>query len=302
MSTFGAVLVNAALDQLEKSVALEDWAYHPKGPQAAEPAAFACLALNAHNKHQEATILASWLAGLQKASGSVGVTRDQETPAWPTSLAMLAWQACDLSAEENKYTASREQALAWALRMQGKAAPQQNHIGHDTTLLGWSWAAATHSWLEPTCLFVLALKASGQSKHPRTREGVRLLIDRQIETGGCNFGNTRVLGQATLPHVQPTGLAMLAISDEPNSDPRVGRSLEYLEGVLTEKTPTVSLCFGLLGLTAHHRRPANADALLGHAFHRDGKQSTTNCYKLALLTLAGMKSIAWLPQSHQLVS
>lgn len=286
--------LNEALDKLEKSVAQGDWGYHPNGPQAAEPAAFACLALIAHKRHQEAATLANWLADLQKASGSVGVTRDQDTPAWPTSLAMLAWQASDLSAKGNKFAASRERAIAWALQMQGKTAPQRNRIGHDTTLLGWSWAAATHSWLEPTCLFVLALKACGHGEHPRTREGVRLLVDRQLETGGCNFGNTRVLGQATLPHVQPTGLAMLAIAGEANTDPRVGHTLDYLENVLTEKTPTVSLCFGLLGLTAHDRRPAITDALLEHALRRDENQNTTNCYKLALLTLAGMKDLAWL--------
>jgi len=149
-------------------------------------------------------------------------------------------------------------------------------------------------------MFILALKASGQSEHPRTREGVRLIIDRQLESGGCNYGNTRVLGQATLPHVQPTGLAMLAIADEVIRDPRIGRSLTYLEDVLTEKTSTLSLCFGLLGLTAHRRRPSNADALLRHALRRDEKQGTTNGYKLALLTLASLENTSWLPQAETL--
>ncbi len=288
--------MSEVLANLQKVVTAGKWGYHPTGPQAAEPAAFACLALNAHNLHQEAATLANWLAGLQKETGSVGVTQEQETPAWPTSLAMLAWQACDSAVESSKFDTAREKALDWTLQTYGKAAPQQDHIGHDTTLLGWSWAAATHSWLEPTCMFVLALKASGRSEHARTREGVRMIVDRQLETGGCNFGNTRVLGQATLPHVQPTGLAMLTIADEPNDDPRISRSLNYLEGVLTEETSTASLCFGILGLTAHRRRPTNADALLENASRRDLKYNTTNCYKLALLTLAGLKEIAWLPQ------
>ena len=296
--------MNEALDQLQEVAAQGNWGYHPNGPQAAEPAAFACLALNAHELHKQAMPLAHWLAEIQSVSDSVGVTQDQETPAWPTSLAMLAWQASDQGTEKgtatNPFDVAREKALAWTLGTYGKAAPQQNHIGHDTTLIGWSWAAATHSWLEPTCMFVLALKACGQGAHPRTREGVRMIIDRLLETGGCNFGNTRVLGQATLPHVQPTGLAMLAIADEPNSDPRINRSLDYLEGVLTEETPTASLSFGLLGLTARGRRPADADALLKHAFGRDEKYATTNCYKLALLTLASLKDTAWLPKSESL--
>jgi len=292
--------VNSALANLRESVSQGNWGYHPTGPQAAEPAAFACLALVANNKLREATKLANWLADLQKASGSVGVTQEQDTPAWPTSLAMLAWQACDVAAGTNKFDTPRQQALDWALRTKGKAAPQQDHIGHDTTLLGWSWAAATHSWLEPTCLFVLALKANGQGEHPRTREGVRLLIDRLLDSGGCNFGNTRVLGQATLPHVQPTGLAMLTLADESSRDPRINRSLEYLEHILTEETSTASLCFGLLGLTAHRRRPTHATALLENAYRRDKKQHTTNCYKLALLTLAELADSSWLPQPQLL--
>ncbi len=292
--------MHSALAHLREVVAQGNWGYHPTGPQAAEPAAFACLALNAHDFRQEATKLANWLAGLQKATGSVGVTQEQDTPAWPTSLAMLAWQACDDANGNTRFGAVREQALTWALQTYGKAAPQQKHIGHDTTLLGWSWAAATHSWLEPTCMFVLALKAGGQGDHLRTREGVRLVIDRLLESGGCNFGNTRVLGQATLPHVQSTGLAMLAIADEASSDPRVGRSLDYLEHVLTEETATASLCFGLLGLTAHQRRPSNADALLEHAYGRDKNHHTTNCYKLALLTLAGLQDLSWLPKTRSL--
>lgn len=294
--------MSEALANLRKVVALGNWGYHPTGPQAAEPAAFACLALSAHDMHQEAVQLADWLADIQSSKGSVGVTQDQDTPAWPTSLAMLAWQACDLGTDTTQFDVSRETALDWTLQTYGKAAPQQNHIGHDTTLLGWSWAAATHSWLEPTCMFVLALKASGQGKHPRTREGVRLIIDRLLETGGCNFGNTRVLGQATLPHIQPTGLAMLAIAGEQSSDPRIGRSLDYLEGILNEETATASLCFGFLGLTAHRRRPVNADSLLEHAFSRDTKRDTSNCYKLALLTLAGLQGTTWLPQSGLLTT
>jgi len=265
-------------------------------PQAPKPP----LALNAHNLHQEAATLANWLAELQKSTGSVGITLEQDTPAWPTSLAMLAWQACDFSTGTQQFAVSRQRALGWALQAQGTTAPRRDHVSHDSTLLGWSWAAATHSWLEPTCMFILALKASGQSEHPRTREGVRLLIDRQLERGGCNYGNTQVLGQATLPHVQPTGLAMLAIADEVISDPRVGRSLAYLEGVLTEKTSTISLCFALLGLTAHRRRPSNSDVLLAQAFKRNAEYGTLNCYKLALLALASLEDTSWLPQVKNL--
>jgi len=286
--------VNETLAHLQEVIAQGNWGYHPTGPQATEPAALACLALVANNMQQEALPLANWLAELQSSHGAVGVTEEQETPSWPTSLAMLAWQACDQAADSSPFEAHRQKALDWTLKSKGKPIPRNAIL---TTLIGWSWAYNTHSWLEPTCLFTLALKATGQSEHQRTREAVLLLIDRLLENGGCNYGNTMVLGQSTRPHVQPTGLAMLALAGESTNDPRVDRSLDYLEQQLTEETTTASLCFGLLGLTAHQRRPKNAEALLQHALRQDLNHHSSNCYKLALLTLAGSNDLSWLPKS-----
>ena len=286
-------MVTETLTQLRKHVAEGNWGYHPNGPRSTEPAAWACLALTASNYLDEALPLAQWLAELQSSKGAVGVTEDQPMPAWPTSLALLAWEACDRATETQQFASEKQQAIHWSLQTKGKAAPQQKHIGHDTTLIGWSWAAATHSWLEPTCLFVLALRASGQHHHPRTREGVRIIVDRQLELGGCNYGNTRVLGQATLPHVQPTGLAMLAIAGESQNDPRIQLSLDYLEQSLHKNTATGSLCYALLGLTAHGQRPARAEALLARALSRELDRGTS-CYKLALLSLAGRSDTQWL--------
>ena len=288
-----------ALSELRKLIAQGKWGYHLAGPQSSEPAALACLALCSHGRVDEATSPAKWLASLQTEKGSIGVTADQQTPAWPTSLAILAWQAIDQATSTNSFAPCRNKALQWALTAQGKAAPQHEQIGHDTTLLGWSWAEATHSWLEPTCLFVLALKASGENAHPRTREGVRIVVDRQLNDGGCNYGNTRVLGQETMPHIQPTGLAMLTLSQEPVEDVRIQRSLRYLQRAVQETTATASLCYGLLGLTAHDLRPRNAQAMLNQAIQRDSQRQTLTSHKLALLTLAGQENLGWLPGANQ---
>jgi hypothetical protein len=97
------------------------------------------------------------------------------------------------------------------------------------------------------------------SQHPRTREGVKLLIDRLLSTGGCNYGNTVVLGQRLRPHVEPTGLTMLALAGERTDDPRVERSLRFLESSLSADTTPISLAYGLLGLAAFDRKPADAE-------------------------------------------
>jgi len=260
-------------------------AYRSGGPPASEPTALAGLALALSGELAAAHVGAAWLANLQSDDGSVGVTKTERAPSWPTSLAMLLWQTLDSRESVPRYQQNTDRATAWALAERGRPNKQQAHVGHDTTLIGWSWAANTHSWLEPTAMFVLALKAVGQSQHARTREAVRLLIDRLLPEGGANYGNTIVLGQALLPHVQPTGLVLWALANESQEDPRIERSLAYLERVLPQTSATASLCYGLLGLTAHGRRPAGADLWLAEAYERE-MHTDSSLYKLALISLA----------------
>jgi hypothetical protein len=228
---------------------------------------------------------AQWLADLQQRDGSVGVSASECDPRWPTSLAMLAWRTVDRAAGDNRFNGQVERAAAWSLNARGKPAPRSPHIGHNTELVGWSWAANTHSWLEPTCLFVLALRAAGREDHDRVREGVRLIVDRLLPGGGANYGNTIVLGQALLPHVQPTGLAMLALGGEQVADDRVPTSLDYLKASVGANLAPASLAFACLGLAAQGRRPANCDELIAAAFSKARRPLT--CYEQALLLLAG---------------
>ncbi len=280
----------ALLERLAKSLPC---GYHMDGPAASEPTAWAGLALLAHGQTDAARQAADWLARLQSRSqkGPIGVTESCSEPNWPTSLAILLWQALDQAAspKKRKYTSNIGQAVDWALAERGRVGKQHKHIGHDTTLVGWSWAADTSAWLEPTAMFTLALKEVGQGQHARTREGVRLLVDRQLPQGGCNYGNTIVLGQPLLAHLQPTGLAMMALAGEGYDDPRTERSLNYLERDLTQETPTASLCYGLLGLAAHGRRPVRNDLWLQHAYERVLRQDASP-YKLALIALAAKKA------------
>jgi hypothetical protein len=272
------------------------WGNLPGGPSAAEPAALASLALACHRQYDAARRPAQWLADLQARDGSVGINASQQRPAWPTSLAMLAWNYLDVATQETCFPEHKDRAIRWSLETRGTTAPQQAHVGHDTTLTGWSWADNTHSWVEPTAMFVMALQAVGLGEHPRVREAVRLLIDRLLPEGGCNYGNTIVLGQTLLPHVQPTGLALAALAREDASDPRIEKSLHYLERELSGDLATASLCYGLLGLTANGRRPARASDWLGAALDRETAQASS-CYKLALIALASSDRLDWLSPS-----
>ena len=266
------------LDQLEATVPC---GYFARGEAASEPTALAGLALAGNGRSEAARRAADWLVERQQANGAVGVTATHDSPCWPTALTMLVWHATG----DAKYAAAITAASNWSLTEKGETLAQRELVGHDSMLLGWSWAANTHSWLEPTALFVLALKAVGEREHPRTREAVRLLVDRLLPPGGCNYGNTTVLGQELLPHVQPTGIVMMALGDEQIDDPRIGRSLEYLTANLSADTATASLCYGILGLKAHDQSPTDKLGWLEMAHERTMRQGASP-YKLALISLA----------------
>jgi len=143
----------------------------------------------------------------------------------------------------------------------------------------------THSWQEPTAWSVLALKSLGLADHPRTREGVRLLVDRLLPSGGCNYGNTYVLGQRLRAQVEPSGITLVALAIETTDDPRIPATISYVASALSEQTTPISLSYGLLGLTAHRRTPANADAWLEAAYNHTIKREPS-ALAIALLVLA----------------
>jgi hypothetical protein len=267
---------------LEQLATATPGGYFARGEAASEPTGWAGLAQSVNGNDARARIAADWLVAQQAKDGSIGVTATQSTPAWPTSLAILLWQAINDPERYGKPTAA---AVAWALGDKGTAHEHRPEVGHDTLLVGWSWTANTHSWLEPTAMFVMALRAAGKDAHPRTREAVRLIVDRILSQGGCNCGNTTVLGQELLPHVEPSGLAMMALAGEQLDDPRIERTLQYLERELSVDTTTASLSYGLLGLAAHRRSPADRMVWLETAYDRSTRQPPSP-YKLALLALA----------------
>jgi len=248
---------------------------------ATEPTALAALALVAHQRAHDAESAIAWLRRIQAADGSVGI-REGETPGWPTSLAVLTWHA---TRPAGAYKQQINHAVAWILNAHGETMPRVAEFGHNTELAGWSYADATSCWIEPTALHVTALKAIGHSQHTRTRDGVRLLIDRLLANGGCNYGNTVVLGQTLRPHVQPTGIALLALAGETDPSGRIAKSIGWLRRSIGAETTSASLAWALLGLQAHGIQSPDAAAWLAAAYDRTIK-SGSSPHMLALLALA----------------
>jgi hypothetical protein len=270
--------LDAILGAMEKNPVI---GYALNSAPAAEPTAIAALSLIAHGRTAFAKPGADFLTSLQAADGSVGVRQNEPEPQWPTSLAVLTWLAVDKRA----FAVNIDRAVHWILEAKGEAMAQTSDMGHNTQLVGWSWAAGTHSWIEPTAFHVLALKSAGYSQHARTREAVTLLLDRQLPSGGCNYGNTAVLGQMLRPHVQPTGIALLALAKEQDQGNRIAKSVAWLRKALTKDTTTASLAWGLLGLQSHGVKIPSAATWLEQAAKKVNSQDKSP-HKLALLALA----------------
>ena len=266
------------LDQLAKSPVC---GYLPNQAAATEPSVIAALALSAHEMQEAASPVLDYLAAAQQSDGSVGVREKEPTPGWPTSLAVIAWQHFDAV----KHKSHIDKGLAWISALHGKSIERTSEMGHNTTLDGWPWAEGTHSWLEPTAFHLLAYRAVNQAQHSRAREAVRLLIDRQLPAGGCNYGNTIVLGQTLRPHVQPTGIAMLALAGENDPSGRMEKSLTWLKWSLGTRSTAASLSWALQGLRAHDREAPQADELLAAAAKRVTERDRSP-HKFALLALA----------------
>ncbi|MEX2119107.1 MAG: hypothetical protein WD847_05825 [Pirellulales bacterium] len=264
------------------------WSYRPGGPAATEVMALATLALAGHQRHAAAGRVARRLAALQAGDGSLGITASQRDPHWPTGLAVLAWSVADEPGTRQPggfWQANVDRAVAWILSTRGETLPKAPDLGHDPTLEGWSWVEGTHSWIEPTAINLLALKATGRTGHPRARQAALLLVDRMFASGGCNYGNTIVLGQRLLPHVEPSGLALLALAGEHDERRRIAASLDYVEANLSAATTSMSLAHGLIGLAAHGRLIPRASSWLEQAAR---KRRGLGPHQSALLVLAAL--------------
>jgi hypothetical protein len=263
--------------------------YRARAAAAVEPTALAAMALAAGGRQQAAEQALRWLANVQADDGSLGIDAANPQPCWPTGWAVLAWRAAPAWADDPRWTAAAERAVAWILSLRSGSSPPSPTCQHDATLCGWPWVESTHSWVEPTAMNLLALKRSAKADHPRSRAAVALLLDRMLPSGGWNYGNTIILGNTLRPQVQPTGLALAALHDEPSAATHVQRSLDYLDRVLCERTTAVSLCYALIGAAAHGHRPPAADEWLEAAWQRTPQQDASP-YKLALTALARLGS------------
>ena len=279
------------------------WGYRAGTPACVEPTVLASLGLLATQSETsddgtvDRSIAASadWLAKLQRPDGSLGLSESRPTPGWTTPYAILLWRA--LGAHEDR----RRRAVAWLLEQAGESIPaadDPDHIvGHDTMLVGWPWVAQTHSWLEPTALAVLALRGEGLGDHPRVEEGLRLIRDRAIRTGGWNYGNKSAFGHDLRPQPAPTGLALLTLASVEKRSALIDRAIDYLRAALPGVRASASLGWGLIGLRAWGQRPVDASSWLAEASGRASGRADASPRLAHLLLAADERTLKLLDRS-----
>jgi hypothetical protein len=219
----------------------------------------------------------------QGDDGRVWVSRDHPLSYWPTPLAILAWQSSPAS------QAAQSRAVKFLLKATGVHYPRKSveSAAHDTLLKGWPWVADTHSWIEPTALAVIALKATGHGQHGRVREAIRMMLDRQLPHGGWNYGNKLTFGRELHPMPESTGAALTGLAGEVDGE-TISRSLDYLQGEVDRLRTPISLGWALLGLAAWGVRPAKGEALVERCLANQSRYGEYDTSALCLLFLGAL--------------
>jgi hypothetical protein len=279
------------------------WGYRPEQPSAAEPTAWALLALQRHSAEGSACSAGQrgriWLEQGQNADGSWSPWPGTPPGTWVTALAGLAL----LESKDSSTAVSRaarwlvtswpaDRKLLWnpLWWLLGRRINPQN-----PRLSGWSWTPATASWVEPTSVSILFLESlPGEWRPPGTERRLALaramLRDRVCASGGWNTGNPRVYGVEGIPQVGPTAWALLALAGS-EGGALVDNSLDWLEAHGLAFGGISSLALSVLALRAWGRSTAAFEQQLVRQCSADGWLPGVVAAAQLVLALAGAGGI-----------
>jgi len=221
------------------------------------------------------------LADVQAQDGRVPVTPQNPEAYWPTALAILAWHGAP------QYQEPHARALRFLLEFDeiNTLAPSDMPQGHDVTIRGWPWIARTHPWVEPTAYATMALRACGCATHTRMQDGIHLLLNRQLSTGGWNCGNTITFGLESLPTAETTGLGLQALAGlAPKAD--IEHSIAYMQSELAFLRTPMALAWAILGLHAWQETVDRPQERILEALARQRGFGPHDTVSLSLLLLA----------------
>ncbi len=266
----------------ERFIAGVGFPYRPGGAFRPDATCWAILALAAAGSTSGVIDKARrLLANAQGEDGRVCVWPQRPDACWPTPLAVLAWHGAP------EFDEPRNRAVRFLLEFDqiGVLDGPQAGEGHDPTIKGWHWTARAHPWVEPTAYLLLALRTCGHGGHDRAKAAVRLLIDRQLATGGWNVGTTVSFGQQTRPTPEATGLALQALAGLVPK-PAVEKSMAYLRSQLPLLNAPMSLGWAILGLHAWQETIEQPQERILQVLNRQEQSGPYDTFALSLLLLA----------------
>jgi len=243
-----AVVVVDFLKSLDQRQVPEGFAPFPGEEARADATAWGLLAFAVFG--QEAADSRVWesLKKSQQSNGAVALLPEGPKSIWVTSVAILAWT------RTNREPEAVQRAVEFLLacgaeRPKAPTQQQKEVIGHDMALRGWPWIEGTASWVDTTALALLALRAAGRTGEERYREGIQLILNRQLPSGGWNYGNTLVYGAELRPTSESTGAALFALAGQATVS-EVEASLTYLKSVANETAAPLTAAWSQLALQA----------------------------------------------------
>jgi uncharacterized protein (DUF362 family) len=252
------------------------WGYTPGQEAHLEPTCLGLLALSP-DRDRFKEVIDRGLAFLQRCAvgdGRYRLERGRPEAVWPTALVLYTRSVLEPQAKDLQASASALLAI--------KGKPIERTEGEDVTdidgtLIGWPWGEGNFSWVEPTSWACLSLRRLGEGAQPRVEEGLRMLLDRAIETGGANYGNRRVLGLVLEPIPGPSALLLFALQGQPEH-PKVRAAVSYLCEKALAGDDLEHLCWARLALDLyrdHEGVPETIDKLgqLIRAAHEARKQT-----------------------------
>jgi len=186
-----------------------------------------------------------YLTQFQSLDGRISLSKENDNITWITPISLLAWGG------HEDFLTHRTKAEKFLLSVSGEHFVQKgNALGFDTSIRGWPWILSTHSWVDSTAYAILALrsiKALVTPLHPRIDEAVNMLMDRQLESGGWNYGNTSLFGVELRPTMESTALAMTALNNLVESK-KLKLSYNYLIDQIQSNSSMLSLSWAVIAL------------------------------------------------------
>jgi hypothetical protein len=264
------------------------WGYLPGKHSRVEPTAWIILGLTSHERGTSLKVrdqALDWLVSVQQPDGSFRSVPDAANSLWMTAPALLALQG----AARPQDASAADRAFHSMLTQKSRTAhPQQSGMRSDVE--AWGWTTDAFSWIEPTCMSLIALRSYPREKLASTDEldlrinqGEIVVRARRCNDGGWNYGNFGNRDYALSAFPVPTALALIALMRDVG-DPLIKQAWVRLEEMRKTEPSLLSLAWGTIAAKLSNKTSDSWENQL--LKHLDARPGATNLDRgLALLGL-----------------